>query len=71
MPVRARDIPTILVERIEAAHPAPASFGADETDDWPAKVLPTLLRQGVVAEDDRVDSVIIPLGDGLTLIRKR
>ena len=53
MAIRARDVPAILVERVEAAHPAPASFSADEIDDWPGDVLPVLLSHSVVVNADR------------------
>jgi hypothetical protein len=60
MAMKPRDIPAILIERIEAAHPAPGSFAADETHDWPSEVLPALLRQGVIAEADRAEAVTCP-----------
>jgi hypothetical protein len=60
MAMKPRDIPAILIERIEAAHPAPGSFAAEETHDWPSEVLPALLRQGVIAEADRAEAVTCP-----------
>ena len=60
MAIKARDVPTILVERIEAAHPAAALFGADEIDDWPGEVLSALLRQGIVLETDRAEVATCP-----------
>jgi hypothetical protein len=60
MAIKPRDVPTILVQRIEAAHPAPALFGADETQDWPSEVLPALLTQGVLVEADRAKSISCP-----------
>ena len=60
MAIKARDIPTILIERIEAAHPRPAYFGSDETNEWPAGVLARLLNQAVLAEADRAEAVTCP-----------
>lgn len=60
MAIKAIEIPTVLIERVEAAHPAPAYFGIDETDDWPAQVLAALLRQGVLTEADRATAIDCP-----------
>lgn len=60
MAIKTCDVPTILVERIETTHPAPALFSAVETQDWPEEVLPALLRQGVVAEADRAEAIMCP-----------
>lgn len=60
MAIKPRNVPSILIERIEAAHPAPAYFSADDTVDWPIAVLPTLLKQGVVAGADRARAITCP-----------
>lgn len=57
MTIRQTDIPTFLIARIEAAHPAPAYFDVIETDDWPADVLAALLRQRVLTEVARTESI--------------
>ena len=44
MAIKARDIPRILIEGLEATHPAPALFDADDTDHWPPGVLQHLLE---------------------------
>lgn len=60
MAIKARDIPTILIERIEASHPRPAYFETEDTDEWPAGVLTRLLDQGVLAEADRAEATTCP-----------
>lgn len=60
MAIKARDVPAIIVERIQAAHPARAYFSAGETNDWPVGVLPTLMKQGAIVEADRASAVDCP-----------
>ena len=60
MAIKAADIPNILVERIEAAHPAPGHFSAGETEDWPTGVLEHLLNAGVLQVANRAEVVVCP-----------
>lgn len=60
MAIQTTDILSILVERIEAAYPAPALFAADETDEWPAGVLPNLLECGLLRQAGRAEAVTCP-----------
>ncbi len=60
MAVKISDIPAILVERIEAAYPAPGHFSAIEIDDWPARALPHLLNTGVLQVADRAEAIVCP-----------
>jgi hypothetical protein len=60
MAIKTSDIPTILIERIEAAHPAPAHFEVAETDDWPTDSLSALLKQGVLVAADRARATTCP-----------
>jgi hypothetical protein len=60
MPVRVADISTILVERIEACHPAPALFSAAETNEWPTGVLEHLLTCGVLLRAARAQTMLCP-----------
>ena len=60
MAIKAADIPNILVERIEAAHPAPGYFSAGEADDWPNGVLESLLNVGVLQVTNRAEVVVCP-----------
>jgi hypothetical protein len=60
MAIKAADIPNILVERIEAAHPAPGYFSAGETDDWPTGVREQLLTVGVLQGANRAEAVVCP-----------
>lgn len=48
MAIKARDMPRILIERLEATHPAPALFDADDTDHWPPGVLLYLLDSKLI-----------------------
>ena len=47
MTIAISNIPRILIERIEGAHPGPALFSARETGEWPDEVLDALLQCGV------------------------
>jgi hypothetical protein len=60
MAVKVADISTILVERIEVAHAAPAMFSAAETDEWPIGVLEHLLKCGVLQRAARTQIVLCP-----------
>lgn len=60
MAIKDTDIPTILIERVEATNPAPAYFDRGETDEWPQDALPSLLRQGVLKEADRAEAITCP-----------
>src|SRR5262245_30838520 len=60
MAVKVADISAILVERIEASHPAPALFSAAETDEWPTGVLQHLLTCGVVQLAARARTLLCP-----------
>ena len=58
--LRASDTPTILVERIEAALPAPAHFSIHETDEWPKGVFEHLQRAGLLQADGFADAGVCP-----------
>jgi hypothetical protein len=58
MPVRVSDLPHALVERVEAAHPAPAVFAADEIAGWPDGALETLLNVGLLEGTRRARTLI-------------
>ena len=60
MTIATSDIPNILIERIEGAHPRPALFSARETGEWPAQVLDILLYCGVLRSAVRADSSLCP-----------
>jgi hypothetical protein len=60
MAVRLTDIPTLLVERVEAAHPEPALFSAAETDAWPSGILEHLLRRSVLRPTHRAEWILCP-----------
>jgi hypothetical protein len=60
MTVKMTDIPALLVERIESAHPAPALFSATETDDWPAGSLGNLQACGILRYAQRAEVVVCP-----------
>ncbi len=60
MTIKAADIQSILVERIESARPAPGYFSAGETDDWPTGVLDHLLNIGILRIADRAGVVVCP-----------
>jgi hypothetical protein len=60
MTIATSDIPDILIERIEEAHPGPALFSAWETGEWPAEVLDVLLHCGVLRPASRADSSWCP-----------
>ena len=60
MPITGADIASILVERIERSHPAPALFSSAETDEWPAAALDALLECGIVQQEDRAELVWCP-----------
>ena len=48
MAVKHSDLPRILLERVEAVHPAPAVFSAVEAEDWPDGALQHLIERGIV-----------------------
>ncbi len=54
--IRAHDIPRVLIERLEAAHPEAAYFGADELEVWPDDVVPQLLADGMLKPSGRTSS---------------
>ena len=56
MAIKSRDIPRILIERLEATHPAPAFFDADDTDHWPPGVLQQLLDSKIIQPAPRAVS---------------
>ena len=58
MAIKHRDIPCILVERLEASHPASATFDADETDEWPDGIVPSLLKSGLLQETRRATALV-------------
>lgn len=60
MALKVRDISAVLIERIEAAHPRPAHFEFDETVEWPADVLSSLLKQEVLVEAERAEAITCP-----------
>jgi hypothetical protein len=60
MTIATSDIPNILIERMESAHPAPTLFSAQETSEWPAEVVDVLLFFGVIRPAVRVDSLWCP-----------
>ena len=60
MTVQAADVARILLERIEASHPAPALFSTAETDEWPARSLNVLVKCGVLKSGGRAESLWCP-----------
>jgi len=58
MAIKPRDFPRILVERLEASHPAPAIFDADETSEWPDGIVHALLRSGLLQEARRPTTLV-------------
>jgi hypothetical protein len=58
MKVKLPDIPTLLVERIESAYPAPALFSAIETDDWPKGTLGSLQACGILRSAQRAETIV-------------
>jgi len=58
MAIKPRDIPGVLVERLEASHPAPATFDADETDEWPDGIAHALLKSGLLQEARRATTLV-------------
>lgn len=56
MAIKARDIARILIERLEATHPAPALLDADDTDHWPPGVLKHLLDSKIIQPAPRAVS---------------
>jgi hypothetical protein len=54
------DVARILLERIEASHPAPALFSPVETDEWPAKCLSVLVKCGLLKSGGRAESLWCP-----------
>ena len=60
MAVRLTDIPALLVERVEAAHPAPAFFLLAEMDEWPKGVWEHLQAAGFLRSDGFADACVCP-----------
>ena len=60
MAVRVTDIPAIILERIEVAHPAPALFSAAEIDDWPDGSLDHLRECGILQTAQRAEAIVCP-----------
>jgi hypothetical protein len=60
MAVALIDIPVIILERIEAAHPGPALFSATEIDDWPEPSLHHLCVCGILQPVQRATAIICP-----------
>ena len=60
MTIKLTDIPVLLVERIESAHPAPALFSATETDDWPEGTRGHLQACGILRYAQRAEAVVCP-----------
>jgi hypothetical protein len=58
MAATASDLPRAFVERIEAAHPAPAIFVGDEVAEWPDGALEILMRVGLLRETRRASTVM-------------
>jgi hypothetical protein len=58
--VRGGDIPSILVERIGFAHPAPACFTAMEARDWADGVFRYLVERRILYEASRTKSMVCP-----------
>jgi hypothetical protein len=53
-------IPAILVERIEASHPARAHFLMTELEDWPEGTLTKLERCGLFQVSDHAEAIVCP-----------
>ena len=53
-------IPAILVERIEASHPARAHFLMTELEDWPEGTLSKLARCGLFQVSDHAEAIVCP-----------
>jgi hypothetical protein len=60
MVVKVTDIPAIILERIEVAHPTPALFSAIEIDDWPVGTLDQLRECGILQPAQRADALMCP-----------
>jgi hypothetical protein len=60
MAVRLVDIPALLVERIEAAHPEPAVFSEVEADDWPPGALAYLRGADILRPATRAEAMPCP-----------
>lgn len=58
MSISKGDLPSIIVERIEASFPAPAIFSGDEILHWPDGTLRSLEAAGVFQQAERADAVI-------------
>jgi hypothetical protein len=58
MAIKPRDIPCSLVERLEASHPESATFYADETDEWPEGIVPSLIKSGLLQETRRATALV-------------
>ncbi len=56
--VKAADLPSILLERIEAAFPEPAIFGLLETESWPDGALRSLIDCRLLQETSRATSIL-------------
>lgn len=60
MTIKARDLPMVLVERIEDAHPAHAMFASGEVDGWPAGALMALQTQTLLGTSNRAQAIDCP-----------
>jgi hypothetical protein len=60
MALKTSEIPLLIVERVEASHPAPALFTQYEIDDWPDGVLKALIRCGVLVPAERAETRLCP-----------
>ena len=82
--VKAADLPSILLERIEAAFPEPAIFGLLETESWPDGALRSLIdcRLADQFDNDRLRVELLqacyrshrlnkPIGPSICRVRRR
>ena len=53
-------IPAIVVERIEASHPARAHFLMTELEGWPEGALSKLARCGLLQVSDHAEAIVCP-----------
>lgn len=58
MAINEADLPKIIIERLEAYHPAPAIFSADEIVDWPEGIISDLQTAGLVQPAERAEFII-------------
>ena len=57
MAVKHTDLPGILLDRVQAAHPAPALFSAVEAEDWPEGALHHLIDSGILKATSRASAL--------------